>query len=98
MRRLVLALVLVCVVVPAFCCTAEGAQKPSRIKALLITGADVGVHPNVVISLAHYGWCGCNTHALADARCSLNPKFVKTHSHRYTPSRATVWPAHSRAP
>ena len=45
MRRLILALVLVCVVVPVFCGTADGAQKPTKIKALLITGADVGVHP-----------------------------------------------------
>jgi type 1 glutamine amidotransferase len=45
MRRLILALVLVCVVVPVFCGTADGAQKPTTIKALLITGDDVGVHP-----------------------------------------------------
>ncbi len=45
MRRLVLALVLVCIVAPVFCVTAEGAQKPAKIKALLITGADVSVHP-----------------------------------------------------
>ena len=38
---------------------------------------DVHVHPNVVISLAHYGWCGCNVHALADKRCRLNPKFLE---------------------
>ncbi|MHC4432751.1 MAG: ThuA domain-containing protein [Planctomycetota bacterium] len=45
MRRLVLALVLVCVLVPVLCETAEGAQKPAKINVLLITGADVGVHP-----------------------------------------------------
>ena len=45
MRRLVLALVLVCVVAPVFCGTADAAEKPAKIKALLITGADVGVHP-----------------------------------------------------
>ena len=45
MRRLVLALVLVCVVAPVFCVRAEAAEKPALIKALLITGADVGVHP-----------------------------------------------------
>ena len=45
MRRLVLALVLVCIVAPVFCGTADAAQKPSKIKALLITGADVNVHP-----------------------------------------------------
>ena len=39
--------------------------------------ADVGVHPNVVISLAHYGWCGCNIHALNDPKCPNNPKFLK---------------------
>ncbi|TKJ36454.1 MAG: hypothetical protein CEE38_11610 [Planctomycetes bacterium B3_Pla] len=45
MRRLVFALVLVCIVAPVFCVRAEGAEKPALIKALLITGADVGVHP-----------------------------------------------------
>lgn len=45
MRRLILALVLACIVVPVFCGTAEGAQKPVKINVLLITGADVGVHP-----------------------------------------------------
>ena len=45
MRRVVLALVLVCVIIPLFCETAEGAQKPAKINVLLITGADVGVHP-----------------------------------------------------
>jgi hypothetical protein len=37
---------------------------------------DVGVHPNVVISLAHYGWCGCNIHALQDPECPINPNFL----------------------
>jgi len=45
MRRLILALVLVCVVAPVFCGTADAAKKSDKIKALLITGADVGVHP-----------------------------------------------------
>ncbi len=45
MRRSVFALVLMCIVVPAFCTTAEAARKPAKIKALLITGADVGAHP-----------------------------------------------------
>ncbi|MHC4070829.1 MAG: ThuA domain-containing protein [Planctomycetota bacterium] len=45
MRRSVLALVLVCVVAPVFCVRVEAAKKPALIKALLITGADVGVHP-----------------------------------------------------
>ena len=45
MRRLILALVLICIVVPAFCGMADGAQKPAKINVLLITGADVGVHP-----------------------------------------------------
>ena len=39
--------------------------------------ADVPVHPNVVISLAHYGWCGCNNHALNDPACKINPNFLK---------------------
>jgi type 1 glutamine amidotransferase len=45
MRRLVLALVLVCIVAPVFCVRVEAAEKPALIKALLITGADVSVHP-----------------------------------------------------
>ena len=45
MRRVILALVLICIVLPAFSGTAEGAQKPAKINVLLITGADVGVHP-----------------------------------------------------
>lgn len=45
MRRLVLALVLVCVVAPVFCAISQGAEKPVPIKALLITGDDVDVHP-----------------------------------------------------
>jgi type 1 glutamine amidotransferase len=32
-------------VVPVFCGAAEAAEKPDKIKVLLITGADVGVHP-----------------------------------------------------
>ncbi len=38
--------------------------------------ADLKVHPNVVISLAHYGWCGCNIHALTDPQCKFNVKFL----------------------
>jgi type 1 glutamine amidotransferase len=34
-----------CIVVPVFCTTAEAARKPAKIKALLITGDDVGGHP-----------------------------------------------------
>ncbi|MHC4118696.1 MAG: ThuA domain-containing protein [Planctomycetota bacterium] len=45
MRRLILALVLVCVVAPVFCGTTYAAEKPAKIKALVITGADVNVHP-----------------------------------------------------
>ncbi len=45
MRRLILALVCVCIVVPVLCVTADAAEKPAKIKALLITGADVSVHP-----------------------------------------------------
>ena len=45
MRRSVFALVLMCAVVSVFCVTAGAAQKPAKIKALLITGADVGAHP-----------------------------------------------------
>jgi len=33
------------------------------------------VHPNCIISLAHYGWCGCNVHPIEDAACPLNAKF-----------------------
>lgn len=45
MRRLILALVCVCLVVPVLCATADAAEKPAKIKALIITGADVSVHP-----------------------------------------------------
>lgn len=45
MRRLVLALVCVCLAVSVFCGTADAADKPAKIKALIITGADVSVHP-----------------------------------------------------
>lgn len=38
---------------------------------------DLDVHPNVIISLAHYGWCGCNIHALKDPSCKLNAHFLK---------------------
>ncbi len=36
---------LMCVVVSSFCVPAQAAEKPAPIKALLITGDDVGVHP-----------------------------------------------------
>ena len=45
MRRLILTLVCVCLVVPVLCVTADAAEKPAKIKALVITGADVSVHP-----------------------------------------------------
>ena len=34
------------------------------------------VHPNCIVSLAHYGWCGCNVHPIADPACPLNAKFL----------------------
>ena len=45
MRRLVCVLTLVCIVAMSFCPGAEAAEKPKKIRALLITGDDVGVHP-----------------------------------------------------
>ncbi len=39
MRRLILALVLVCVVAPVFCGTADAAQKSAKIKVLLIASS-----------------------------------------------------------
>lgn len=37
---------------------------------------DVKAHPNVVTAVAHYGWCGCNIHAIDDASCKMNPGFL----------------------
>jgi type 1 glutamine amidotransferase len=45
MWRSALVLGLVCVVASSFCAPAQAAQKPALIKALLITGDDVGAHP-----------------------------------------------------
>ncbi len=45
MRRLVCVLTLVCIVAMSFCPAAEAARKPKKIRALLITGDDVGAHP-----------------------------------------------------
>lgn len=36
---------------------------------------DVIAHPNVVTAVAHYGWCGCNIHAIEDPDCKLNAAF-----------------------
>jgi len=45
MVRSAFVVALMCVVVSSFCVQAEAAQKPAPIKALLITGDDVDVHP-----------------------------------------------------
>lgn len=45
MRRSVCVFALMCVVVSSFCFPAQAAEKPTPIKALIITGDDVGVHP-----------------------------------------------------
>ena len=45
MVRSAFIVALVCFVVSSFCVTAEAAEKPAPIKALLITGDDVDVHP-----------------------------------------------------
>ncbi|MHC4734423.1 MAG: ThuA domain-containing protein, partial [Planctomycetota bacterium] len=45
MRRLVCVLTLVCIVAMSFCPAAEAAEKPKKIRALLITGDDVRGHP-----------------------------------------------------
>ena len=45
MRRLVCVLTLVCIVAMSFCPAAEAAEKPKKIRALLITGDDVPGHP-----------------------------------------------------
>lgn len=36
---------------------------------------DVQAHPNVVTVVAHYGWCGCNTHPIEEPDCALNTAF-----------------------
>ncbi len=38
---------------------------------------DLKVHPNVIVGLAHYGYVGCNYHALTDANCKNNRKFLE---------------------
>ena len=45
-----------------------GAVEPSE---------DIKAHPNVVTVIAHYGWCGCNIHAIEDPNCKLNQKFLE---------------------
>ncbi|MFH1719947.1 MAG: hypothetical protein ABIF19_21545, partial [Planctomycetota bacterium] len=45
MRRSLFATVLMCVAALSFCLSIEAAQQPAKIKALLITGDDVSVHP-----------------------------------------------------
>jgi len=45
MWRSACVLALMCVVVSSFCVPAQAAEKPALIKALLITGDDVGAHP-----------------------------------------------------
>lgn len=37
--------------------------------------SDVKAHPNVVVALAHYGWCGCNFHPIESPDCPANAKF-----------------------
>jgi type 1 glutamine amidotransferase len=44
MRRLLSVLTLVCIVAMCFCPGANAAEKPAKIRALLITGDDVGAH------------------------------------------------------
>ncbi|MBW8038888.1 MAG: ThuA domain-containing protein [Planctomycetes bacterium] len=45
MRRLICVITLVCIVAMSFCPAAEAAEKTAKIRALIITGDDVGVHP-----------------------------------------------------
>ena len=45
MRRLIFVLVLMCIVALSFCIAADAARRPTRIRALLITGDDVSGHP-----------------------------------------------------
>lgn len=37
--------------------------------------ADVKAERNVVVALAHYGWCGCNFHPIESSECPPNQKF-----------------------
>lgn len=37
---------------------------------------DVRAEPNVLTALAHYGYVGCNVHAMADPACPNNQKFL----------------------
>lgn len=37
---------------------------------------DVKAEPNVLTALAHYGYVGCNMHAMADPTCDNNRKFM----------------------
>lgn len=37
---------------------------------------DVKAEPNVLTALAHYGYVGCNIHAMADPSCPNNMKFM----------------------
>lgn len=37
---------------------------------------DVKAEPNVLTALAHYGYVGCNIHAMADPTCANNQKFL----------------------
>lgn len=37
---------------------------------------DVKAEPNVVTALAHYGYCGCNVHPMADPKCPPNTRFL----------------------
>ncbi|MBU0608148.1 MAG: DUF4838 domain-containing protein, partial [Armatimonadetes bacterium] len=37
---------------------------------------DVKAEPNVLTALAHYGYVGCNIHAMADPTCANNQKFM----------------------
>jgi type 1 glutamine amidotransferase len=45
MRRLIFVLVLTCILALSFCIAADRGQRPTQIRALLITGDDVGAHP-----------------------------------------------------
>jgi hypothetical protein len=37
---------------------------------------DIKAEPNVLTALAHYGYVGCNMHAMADPTCASNQKFM----------------------
>jgi type 1 glutamine amidotransferase len=45
MWRSVFVTALVCIVALSFCCVTDAAEKPAKIRVLLITGDDVDVHP-----------------------------------------------------